>query len=300
MAQTRGLGRGLGSLIPQKQQSAPSQFKTEKTQTEPARESTSIAAGIPLFVQIDQVVPNPHQPREDFSHAELEELINSIKIHGILQPLIVTDKKDGTYELIAGERRLRASRMAGLAAVPVIIRDAIDSEKLELALIENIQRQDLNALEEARAYKRLMEDHGLTQEQVASRVGKSRSQVANTLRLLDLPQEIQEAVRGGTVSASAARTLLSLGSKDEQIGWWQRMMSEKMSVHDVEEAVRRAQKPYAVHIPDVNLEADEAALRTSLGTKVSIKRRGDAGIIALSFFSPEEYRELVNRLSKNS
>jgi ParB family chromosome partitioning protein len=266
----------------------------------PRRDEPSVASanGIPLLVPIERVLPNPHQPREYFAHGDLEDLIASIKTHGILQPLIVTEKKDGTYELIAGERRLRASRMAGLSSVPVVIRQADAQEKLELALIENIQRQDLHALEEAKAYRELMDDYHLTQEQVAARVGKSRSQVANTLRLLELPEEIQHAVAAGTVPPSAARTLLSFDSAEEQIRWWQRMMNEKLTVRDVEEAVRRVRGPQRVAIPDANIEADETVLRSALNTKVQVKKHGEAGTISLSFFSTEEYRALVDRLKR--
>ena len=281
MPTTRGLGRGLGSLIPQ----------------QIVKEVHSPAAGVPLIVPLEHVVPNPFQPRQDFSHTDLEELISSIKIHGILQPLVVTEKTNGIYELIAGERRLRAARMAGLSGVPVIVRTAADQDKLELALIENIQRQDLNPIEEARAYRRLLDEHSLRQEDVALRVGKSRSQIANTVRLLELPIAIQDAVRSGSLSATAARTLLSFDTPDEQMQWWQRMSKEKMSVHEIEEAVHRTQGKRRVTIPNANIEADEAVLRGVLGTKVSIKKRGDSGTIVISFFSPEEYRAIVDKIT---
>lgn len=300
MATARGLGRGLGSLIPKRETPAELAPLPPGNTHEPQRpeEPAVSASGIPLLVPIERVLPNPHQPREYFSHTDLEDLIASIKTHGILQPLVVTEKKDGTYELIAGERRLRASRMAGLSSVPVVIREAAAREKLELALIENIQRQDLNALEEAKAYRKLMEEYHLTQEQVSERVGKSRSQVANTLRLLELPEEIQHAVQAGTVPPSAARTLLSLDSAEEQLRWWQRMVAEKLSVRAVEDAVRRVRGPQRVTIPNANIEADETALRSSLNTKVSVRKHGEAGTIILSFFSTEEYRALIDRLQR--
>ncbi len=300
MATPRGLGRGLGSLIPKKEMDGTPAPTPRFAVQEPSRRDEPLvsANGIPLLVPIERVLPNPHQPRAYFAHADLEDLISSIKTHGILQPLVVTEKKDGMYELIAGERRLRASRMAGLSSVPVVIRQAEPQEKLELALIENIQRQDLNALEEAKAYRQLMDEYHLTQEQVAERVGKSRSQVANTLRLLELPEEIQHAVQAGTVPPSAARTLLSLDGAEEQIRWWQRMMAEKLSVREVEEAVRRVRGPQRITIPDANIEADETVLRSALNTKVQVKKHGEAGTIALSFFSTEEYRALVDRLKR--
>lgn len=298
MATPRGLGRGLGSLIPKKEVEQVVVPTPSFSVSEPAVAPTPSAQGIPLLVPIERVLPNPHQPRTYFDHTDLEDLIASIKIHGVLQPLVVTEKRDGTYELIAGERRLRASRMAGLGTVPVVIRQAEPQEKLELALIENIQRQDLNALEEAKAYRELMDTYHLTQEQVAERVGKSRSQVANTVRLLELPEEIQHAVEAGTIPPSAARTLLSLESAEEQLRWWQRMMEEKLSVRAVEDAVRRVRGPQKVHIPDANIEADETALRSALNTKVQVKKHGEAGTVTLSFFSTEEYRELVDRLKR--
>ncbi len=292
---THSLGRGLGSLIPKK--SAPEAVaRPDAVSLAPAAPTQ---AGIPLIVPIERVLPNPHQPRETFSHGDLEDLIVSVKTHGILQPLVVTEKPDGTYELIAGERRLRAARLAGLSGVPVVLRTAVDREKLELALVENIQRQDLNPIEEGKAYRKLMDEYGLTQEEVATRVGKSRSQVANTLRLLELPEDIQNSVSGGTIPSSAARTLLSLETKEDQIRWWQKMAAEKMTVRDIEEAVRRVSGPRRVTIPDANIEADEALIRNALGAKANVKKRGEAGTIVLSFFSSEEYRDLVNRLARH-
>lgn len=301
MTTPRGLGRGLGSLIPSKAPSLPKSKPEAASATagsETAKAPVVTAAGVPLIVPIERVSPNPHQPRERFDHGELEDLIASVKTHGILQPLVVTEREDGTYELIAGERRLRAARLAGLLGVPVVIRGAAERDKLELALIENIQRQDLNPIEEARAYRRLMDEYGLTQEEVAARVGKSRPQVANTVRLLELPEDIQDAVRSGKVQGTAARAMLALGSKEEQLDWWRRMSAEKLTVRDIEEAARRAKGPHKVSIPNADIEADEAAIRGALGTKAIVKKRGESGQIAIHFFSTEEYRALVERLSR--
>ncbi|TAL19730.1 ParB/RepB/Spo0J family partition protein [Patescibacteria group bacterium] len=302
MVTSRGLGRGLGALIPKKFSAGLGTLKTASNAVKAPEKNAAPpvvlpAAGAPLLLPIERVLPNPKQPREHFSHRELEELIQSIKTHGIIQPLLVTEKPDGTYELIAGERRLRAARLAGLTSVPAIIRGAEEREKLELALIENLQRQDLNPLEEARAYRRLLDEYGLNQEEVAARVGKSRPQIANTLRLLELPAEIQDAVKAGTIPVSAARTLLSFESKDEQLRWWQKLTAEKMTVREVEEAARRVGVPRRVSIPDANIEADEAALRSALGTKVAVKKHGEAGKIEVTFFSEEEYRALVKKLT---
>lgn len=287
----RGLGRGLGSLIPQKQSTVDSRQSTDvSTSVSPA---VAPLSGV-LRVDIDQVRPNPQQPREHFAHKDLDDLIASIKRHGILQPLVVTKTPDG-YELIAGERRLRAARMAGLADVPVIIRSAEDQDKLELALVENIQRADLNPIEEARAYRKLIEDYDLTQEAVAERLGKSRPQVANTMRLLELPDEVQSAVREGRIPATAARALLALEGPEQQLAWWKKFTQGDMTVRDVERGVRAAKGLPAR--TDPNLAAAEEQLRAALGTKVDIHKRGPAGRIAIAFFSDEELSALVRRLA---
>ena len=216
-----GLGRGLGALLP----SAPRPPVSDDTGASNVSLKTPFlshegsgvvgADGVHsdsdrlLHIPPSSIVPNPRQPRHHFADEDLADLKASILEHGIMQPLVVTKRGDGTYELIAGERRLRSAKAVGLKTVPVIVREANDQQKLELALIENIQRADLNAVEEARAYRQLMEDFGLTQEDVAGRVGKSRSQVANTLRLLELPSDMLAAVVEGKITKSHARTLLT-------------------------------------------------------------------------------------------
>lgn len=248
-----------------------------------------------LRVPIDAVRPNPHQPREHFAHRDLDDLIASIKRHGILQPLVVTRASEGGYELIAGERRLRAARMAGLVDVPVIVRSAEAQDKLELALVENIQRADLNPIEEARAYRKLLDDYDLTQEAVAERLGKSRPQIANTLRLLDLPEEVQTAVRDGRIPVTAARALLSLDNPEQQLAWWKRLTAGGMTVRDVESGVRAAKGlPRTV---DPNVAAAEEQMRAALGTKVDIQKRGPGGRIAIAFFSEEELAALVRKIA---
>lgn len=289
MTPSRGLGRGLGSLIPR----APKPIADEPAALPVA--AAANASGAPLMVPIEQIVPNPHQPREHFAHGDLDDLISSIKKHGVLQPLVVTAKENGTYELIAGERRLRASSMAGLTSVPVVVRAAAEQEKLELALIENIQRADLNPIEEAKAYQILMRDYNLTQEAVADQLGKSRAVIANTLRLLDLPEEIQEAVRSGKVPSTAARALLSLREPAAQLAWWKKLAEEGLSVHALEEGVRSVAHGTR---RDPNLAAAEETLREVLGAKVHISKRGPAGRIQISFFSDDEFFGLVERLSK--
>ena len=183
-----GLGRGLGALIPQ------------KIAPEPDSDAGKVIAAGVNEISVDAIVANPHQPRKDFSASDLEDLLSSIKEHGILMPLVVTDKGEGEYELIAGERRLRASRMLGLEKVPVVVRTATEQQKLELAIIENIQRQNLNAVEEAQAYQAMVDQFSLKQEEVATRMGKSRSHIANTMRLLELDEGILNALSSGNKS----------------------------------------------------------------------------------------------------
>ena len=225
--------------------------------------------------------------------------MNSIKLHGILQPLIVTEREDGGYELIAGERRLRASTIAGLATVPAIVRGATRQEKLELALIENIQRQNLNPIEEAFAYERLMAEFGLTQEAVSERVGKSRSQIANTVRLLDLPEPIQKALSDGKISVGKAKAILSLKSPDEQLKIFSEMIGERASVRDVERAIAAhavGSRKGSVR-RDPNLTAQEQLIQDRLGSSVRITARGEQGTITITYYSKEEFKRLMGELT---
>ncbi len=278
------LGRGLGSLIPGVKPSY-----TERALPDLRQEV--------LQVEVTKIHPNPHQPRHYFSPGELEDLIASIKEHGILQPLIVT--KDGeAYELVAGERRLRAARTLGLNQVPAIVREATEQQKLELALIENIQRQDLNAVEEAYAYKALIEEFQLTQEDVARRVGKNRSTVANILRLLDLPEEILQAVREGRIMKSHARTLLAEEDPKKQDHLFRLMLSGHMTVREVEERTKpQGKKGATKKIKDPNILAHEERLREILGTKVEIFEKRGHGKVSIHFYSREELFELLDKLS---
>lgn len=282
------LGRGLSSLIP----NAPRPTLTEQVIPSARREV--------LDVPVGQIRENPHQPRQHFSPADLEDLISSIKEHGIVMPLIVTRSGAG-YELIAGERRLRAARALGLKTVPAVVREASEQEKLELALIENIQRQDLNAVEEAIAYKALVDEFALTQDQVAARVGKSRSAVANILRLLDLPDDVLSALREGKITKSHARSLLSESDPKRRRALFESMMRGGMTVREVEARVGTArvkgQGARSKGSKDPNIAAHEARLREILGTKVEIQEKGGKGKISISFFSKEELLELLNRLS---
>jgi len=284
MASKTGLGRGLSSLIPQKPE--------DETLAPPASGKVT-DSGSTLEVEIHKVHHNPRQQRKNFRIEELEELMASIKKHGILQPLVVSVRKDGEYELIAGERRLRSAKELAMQRVPIVTRAVNDQEKLELALIENIQREDLNAIEEALAYKSLIEEFDLTQEEVSKQVGKSRPTVANTIRLLDLPDVIQTALHDGKISRSHARTLLAEKDPTKQMKLFEAILKGGVTVREVE-AKAGAKKRSADKDPNV---ADlENQLQESLGTKVTIHLKDGRGKVAIDFYSKEELRKLIDRL----
>lgn len=295
-----GLGRGLGALIPPKPGtatvSASAPIETaESTNAEQPRTSSWQIVEIP----VEFIDPNPHQPREHFDHAGLEELVSSVKEHGVMQPIVVSLKPEGRYELIAGERRLRASKIAGLASIPAIVRSVTDQQKLELSIIENIQRQDLNPLEEARAYLQLQSEFNLTQDEIAQSVGKSRPQIANIIRLLQLPQEIQDALKLGRISASNARTLLSLSSVEERKELFQNMLEGNFTVRQTLARIPQ-RRPRRLPVFDPNLEHAEAELRDALGAKVVIKRdpRGE-GEIHITFLNDEDFQTIKRRIVRN-
>ncbi len=277
------LGRGLGALIT------------------PTNKSNSVGGGADegkvWFIPISKITADPNQPRKKFDVVELEQLSSSIKEHGVLQPVLVVEKNDGGYELVAGERRWRASQLAGLTTIPALIKKLADQEKVEISLIENIQRQDLDPIEEAFAYKRLMEEFTLTQQQVADKVGKSRPAVANAVRLLDLPAEVQAALIDRKINSGQARALLALATAKDQLAMLSSMLGEKMTVRDLE---REANKQKVLkHIPirkDANLLFLEDKLRAEFGTKVNITQKGDRGTIVLDYYSQEELKRLVSKL----
>lgn len=284
------LGKGLSSLIPQQKNR-----KTTRKQTSSSKHSE----GQLWHVPISEIVPNSEQPRKEFSHAELENLVASIKKYGILQPVTVTERGDGGYELIAGERRFRSAQIAGLATIPAIVRNATQQEKLELALIENIQRQNLNPIEEAFAYKRLIEEFGLTQKEVAEQVGKKRPTVANMVRLLDLPEPVQKALIDGKISVGKARALLSLKSEADQMSTFQSMIGERMNVRDVERNVasKGIKSRKGSTRRDPNIRAQEELLEERLGTKVQISGKGEKGRIVIEYYSKEELKRLMGELA---
>ena len=293
LARQSGLGRGLGAIItPRKDKVDEPRPEADVADRQIARDSQG--QQMVLEIPLDRIARNPQQPRQHFDHTQLEDLILSIKEHGIIQPLVVTRRTDGGYELIAGERRLRAATIAGLKTVPAIVRQAEDQEKLELALIENVQRQDLNPIEEAIAYRRLMNEFSLTQDQVSQKVGKSRPQVANAVRLLQLPEEVQHAMIEGRISASNGRTLLSLPDERERLKLFHAMLDQNFTVRQTEARVPHRRSHSVV---DPNVAAAEDNLRTKLNCHVQIKRdaRGQ-GEIRLKFYSDEELRSLIEKL----
>ena len=284
----RGLGRGLGALI----------MNTAGTPVSAEVAAQAEAGGVRL-VAVDQLSPNPHQPRTHFDETALRELADSIRTHGIIQPLVVTadHSRDGAYRLVAGERRWRAARLAGVADVPVIVREASPQQLMEWALVENVQRADLNPLEEAAAYVALMEEFGLTQAQVAERVGKSRSTVANSTRLLNLPLDAQQAITDGRISAGHARTLLALPDHASMSRALDEILRRDLNVRQTEALVKRLAEPEPEIAPpasvDPRLRAHlthmEGRFRAALGTKVSLSRNQDgSGRLIVHFFSDDD------------
>lgn len=281
----RGLGKGLGALIP----TAPSE----------------LAAASIREVAVDAIAPNPRQPRQKQDPDALQELADSIREHGLIQPLIVTaappDQPVASvqYQLIAGERRWAAAQLAGLIAVPVIVKEATPQQMLELALVENIQRADLNPLEEAIAYQQLIDEFGLTQEQVADRVGKSRVAVTNTVRLLRLPDEVKAALLEGRVAEGHARALLALENPDAMVKLLKVVVRQGLNVRQTEELVRRqtAQvRPETPTPPSPDTVALENRFREALGTKVRLFRSKRGGKLVIHFFSEEELQVIYDAI----
>jgi ParB family chromosome partitioning protein len=278
----QGLGRGLAALIPQRSE-------TRATVTD---------------LPIASIRPNPDQPRRRFGDAEMATLTASIREHGVLQPVLVAETLDG-YQLIAGERRVRAALAAGLDRIPAVVRHLDDRERLELALIENLQREDLDPIESAHGFRRLIDDFGLTHEAIAERVGRARSTVANTLRLLDLAPVVQAAIADGSISEGHGRALGGL-SPEHQEHVLGAVIEQELSVRQTEELVRRLREPKPrtdgdereqVHAADPDLEQIEEDLRRSLGTKVSLARSRRGGRIVIEYYSDEELGRLYDRLT---
>jgi ParB family chromosome partitioning protein len=278
--QKKGLGRGLGALIPG---------------AERAEERTGFS------VEIEKIAPNPLQPRRSFNEAKIAELATSIREQGVIQPLIVR-RNGNEYELIAGERRLRAAQQAGLKEVPVVVREATDHDLLKLALIENIQREDLNAIEEAQAYQRLHAEFGLSQEEIAERMGKSRPAVANSLRLLALPNEVQQAVAAGKLPAGQARALLGLNNDGSIVAAAREAIAKGLSARATERLVARlrlGRKKRNAATADADLRALVEQLQRSLGTKVRLvqAREGGRGKIEIEYYSATDLDRIVQLLA---
>jgi ParB family chromosome partitioning protein len=278
------LGRGLGALIPET--------------IAPTIDSDSVSKKDYLECEVDLIQPNRYQPRANFSSEELTQLSESIRNQGILQPLLVRRLEMG-YELVAGERRLRAAKMAGLDKVPVLVKDVSDGEMLEMAIVENIQRENLNPLEEAEAYHRLSIEFGLTQEQVSQRVGKSRSAVANMLRLRQLPDPIKASITQGQLSMGHARALLGADTPTQQSAAWRAIIRKSLSVRQTEELVKRLCHTTEIVEQKKNgsVERHLASLAENLsrrfGTKVQIKRKGKKGRLEIEFYSDDDLNRLL-------
>ena len=284
MASPKGLGRGLGALL--------GDFEEVSSEKSPYQ-----------LLPIYKVEPNPDQPRQDFDEEELQALSESIAIHGVIQPLTVRELPSGYYQIIAGERRWRAARMADLREVPAVIIEADDKKAMELALIENLQRQDLNPMEEALGYQSLMADYGLTQEEAASRVGKSRPAVANALRLLQLPEAIMEMVRNGKLTAGHARAVLSIKQEKKQLDAARKIAALGLSVRQAELLCRNMSREQVEEEKPVTLAVDyvaecEKSLSKHLGRGVKIVNGKRKGRFELEFYGQEDLQKLLDALMK--
>ena len=295
----RGLGKGLDSLIP----NALGETKTKKEIAVKSKTETTEGKEPQILVKITKVEPNREQPRKNFNEDALQELADSIKQFGLLQPILVQDRKD-YYEIIAGERRWRAAKLAGLKEVPVIIRNYTEQEIVEISLIENIQREDLNQIEEAHAYKRLLTEFHLKQDEVAERVSKSRAAVTNSIRLLKLNEEVQRMVVDEMISTGHARALLAVENPEEQYNLAQRIFDEKLSVRDVEKLVKNLHKPAKPKKVDdktmqVIYQDIEEKLKQKLGRKVIVTSKGEgSGKIEIEFYNHEDLDRLLDVLNK--
>lgn len=283
MTRKTGLGRGLDALIP--------------VNDIPQSDNGS------TFINTDKIIPNPRQPRFEMDPAELQDLAESIRQHGIIQPLIVTyDPNSDEYTLIAGERRLRAARLAGLTMVPVLIRQATDQERLELALIENVQRADLTPLETAEAYAHLSDEFNLSHEEIALRVGKSREAVTNTLRLLKLPQSVRQALASGRISEGHARALQGLSTPQAQDAALTTVLRFELNVRQTEELVRKLKGERLAapsrSIPSPEIQAIQEKLQASLGTRVTLKHGKKGGSLVIHYYSDEELDTLIKHLAR--
>jgi len=276
MADKKALGKGLNALISGTQ------------------EAMGSAERIPS-IRLENIITSRNQPRKNFDQKKMEELAQSIKENGVIQPIVVREE-EGKYEIIIGERRLRAAKEAGLEAIPALIKDYSENKALELALIENIQREDLNAIEEALAYKMIIEKEMITQEKLSERVSKSRSYIANMIRLLDLPQSVQDYVSRGTISVGQAKAVVSLPDKNAQEAMVKKILDEQLTVRDVEKLTRKRNVPRGTkqREKDPYVEEIEERLRTKLGTKVVVDYRRGKGTIRIEFYSNDDLERILD------
>ncbi len=303
-----GLGRGLGALLDEGE-ATPERLPQDAAGQVRRAEG---GAGTELFVNPALLKPNPHQPRREFDERALQELADSIREHGIIQPIVVEEAGDGTYFIIAGERRTRAARLAGLSSVPVIVKKFSDERKLEVALIENIQRENLNPVEEAEAYHRLMELGNLSQEEAAARVGKNRSTVANALRLLKLPEDMLSSLASGQITAGHARAILSVLNPADQRILFGRVVGNGLSVRDTERMASelnagsrasdaKAEKPAKARAGDalrsIEVQGLEQKFIDALGTKVAVKGGLERGTIVIDYFSRDDLDRIYEIIS---
>lgn len=273
----RGLGKGIDALIP----------------GDAIGDNEEIIEVLP-----QEIEANPYQPRQIFDDEKIQDLAASMKEHGVIQPLIVR-RLGSRYQLVAGERRLRAAMMAGLEKVPVVVRDMTDREAMEISLVENLQREDLGPIEEAEAYQRLSDEFGLTQEQIAKRVGKSRPDVTNTLRLLKLEDEVKELINQGKISGSHGRALVGL-EREEQLRLARRIVTKGLSVRSVEEAVSaKGRKKDKKVQSTIRLKEAEEVLSSLLGSPVVVKKQGEKGSITISFYGMEDLERVVELIQGN-
>ncbi len=289
----KGLGRGLDSLIPKKNNiSGYSDFKLEKD------DSLSLGSGKNVIKMVDpkNIKPNPYQPRKEFNPVLLNDLINSIKEYGIIQPLVVS-KKNGEYELIAGERRLRSALELNLSEVPVIVREVDNQKKLELALIENLQRENLNPIDSAIAYNQLINEFNLTQDDLSKKLSKPRSSIANVLRFLNLPAEIKNALANGKISEAHAKYLLGIEGEVKQLTIFRKIIYNNLSVRETDNLIRQAGGTKKSKMIDNSYESYRDKLQKHFNTKVEIKNGRKGGSINIFFYSDEDLKNIVKKIS---
>jgi len=280
----KALGKGLQALLPEK--------KTLVWKVEQDGQAVSM-------ITLDQILPNRYQPRTTFVEAELEELAQSVKEHGVLQPIVVRRKGDGMYELIAGERRFRAAKIAGMTTIPALVRNSNDEKALAVALVENIQRQNLNPMEEAKAYSRLMGEFGLTQDLVSRSVGKDRSSIANILRLLSLPKIVQQFIESGAISLGHAKVLAGLSTAEAQLKLAQKIVSEQLSVRQIEQMISGQKKDRGTKSKKEEphrFRSLEEQFRKRLGTKVQVKAGTRGGQVIIHYFSDDELDRITSMI----